>query len=329
MLSAFTEFGIAAFVLISAATFLTRFADTIAERTGLGRLLVGTLFLAGATSLPELTVDFNAIRIGEPDLAVGDLLGSSLFNLLILMGVSSVFRLPEEASSQSAQNAVAAVLSITLTSIVAFGLLVNLDASFLRGGLFSWFGFLCYLFGLRLLFLQGKRTASPQVEGAPQIQGRTLLGKAVTGYVACAMVILLAAPYLAEAADRLAVLTGLGHSFVGTTLVAASTSLPELAATTAAFRMRRTDLALGNIFGSNTFNICLVLPLDWYHAGNLLHDAADVHVISAVGVVLATSIATISVLYGPVQRRFVIAANGLVSLSVFAVLWLLYRSATP
>jgi cation:H+ antiporter len=333
MVEALTRFVAAAAVIIAAAALLTRFADAIAERTGLGRLLVGSLFLASATSLPEIAVDFNAIRIGEPDLALGDLLGSSLFNLLILMLASTVFSLPKDSSptsSASVQHAVAAVLSIMLTSIVAFGLLVNLEVSILRAGLFAWFGFACYLFGLRLLLLQGRRTAPATDERAPSAEGQSSLGKAITGYVACATVILLAAPYLTEAADSLAVVTGLGHSFVGTTVVAASTSLPELVATISAFLMRRADLALGNIFGSNTFNVSIILPLDWYHPGNLLRDAADMNAISAIGVILATSITAITLLYAPVQKRFVVMANGLVSLSVIAVLWLLYVSGrTP
>ena len=78
------QFIVCAGIIILAGTFLTRYADAIAEITKLGRLVVGSVLLAGATSLPELTVDISAVRLGLADLAVGDLLGSSLMNLLIL-----------------------------------------------------------------------------------------------------------------------------------------------------------------------------------------------------------------------------------------------------
>ena len=75
MLAAGVQFLVCATVIIVAGTFLTRFADAIAELTKLGRLVIGSVLLASATSLPELTVDISAIRMGMPDLAVGDLLG--------------------------------------------------------------------------------------------------------------------------------------------------------------------------------------------------------------------------------------------------------------
>jgi Sodium/calcium exchanger protein len=78
------QFVVSGILIMGAGTLLARFADKIPELTGLGRLLVGSVLLAGATSLPELTVDTSAVRLGLADLAVGDLLGSSLMNLMIL-----------------------------------------------------------------------------------------------------------------------------------------------------------------------------------------------------------------------------------------------------
>ena len=84
MSGAIVQFLLSAAVIVVAGAALTRYADAIAHLTGIGRLLAGSLFLAVATSLPELTVDISAVRIGTTDIAVGDLLGSSLFNFLIL-----------------------------------------------------------------------------------------------------------------------------------------------------------------------------------------------------------------------------------------------------
>jgi len=84
MIAPLLQFLVCAAVIIVAGTLLSKYGDWIAELTGLGRLLIGSILLAGATSLPELTVDISAVRLGAVDLAVGDLLGSSLMNLLIL-----------------------------------------------------------------------------------------------------------------------------------------------------------------------------------------------------------------------------------------------------
>ncbi len=85
MTAALVQFLLAAAVITAAGVWLARFADGIVESTGLGRLLTGSLFLAAATSMPEITVNFNAVSMHLPDITVGDLLGSSLLNLLILM----------------------------------------------------------------------------------------------------------------------------------------------------------------------------------------------------------------------------------------------------
>jgi cation:H+ antiporter len=120
------EFLISAAVIIIASGFLTRFADAIAEITRLGRLIIGSVLLAGATSLPELTVDISAIRQGMADLAVGDLLGSSLMNLLILAALDLSHRSRGRMlSRQAAAHALAGLVSTSLATLVAIGLLTS------------------------------------------------------------------------------------------------------------------------------------------------------------------------------------------------------------
>src|SRR5262245_61882836 len=124
MASAILQFAVSATVIIIAGTFLSRFADAIAERTGLGRLLIGSVLLAGVTSLPELAVDVSAVRAGIPNLALGDLMGSSLCNLLILAILDfSSHSQGKMLSRQSAGHALSGNVSAALIGVVAISLL--------------------------------------------------------------------------------------------------------------------------------------------------------------------------------------------------------------
>ena len=135
-----------------------------------------------------------------------------------------------------------------------------------------------YVFGVRLIYLDQRiaaRTAAEQGLPEHSVSESMTLTKAIAGFAVCALVIFIAGPFLAHSADDLARLSGLGGSFVGTTLVAFSTSLPELVATLAALRLGAHDLAIGNVFGSNAFNMILLAPLDMVHTkGPILAEVA-------------------------------------------------------
>ena len=321
MAGAAVLFLVSALTIIAAGSLLTRFADKLSEQTGLGRLLIGGILLAGATSMPEIIVDLNVLSIGQPDLAVGDLFGSSLFNLLILMAVSAYFPWGDTGFEQlSQQHSLAAALGIVLTSIIGLGLISNLEFALLGAGLFPWFALICYLLGMWLLFKdEGKTDVGQEPERSP----RKLL-RATGGFSACAAVILVAAPYIADSADELARVTGLGGSFIGATLVALSTSMPELVSTIAAFRMRCPDLAAGNVFGSNMYNMVMFLPLDWYYTGNLLRASSDINAMTAMGVIFCASVTVVTLIHPPSGKKALLAGNGLVALSILGVLFLLY-----
>src|SRR3989338_4207131 len=156
------QFILSALFIVVAGSFLTKFADNISEATGWGRMFVGGLLLAGATSLPELMVDLEAVQLDLPDLAVGDLLGSSLFNLLILavldFSFPSAFR-HTAFSPKFLHHSLAAVLTIILTAIVGIGIASRLEASFLGVSLFPWAVVIVYLYGLRLIFLEGNENS--------------------------------------------------------------------------------------------------------------------------------------------------------------------------
>jgi cation:H+ antiporter len=303
MTSAVVMFLLLAAIIVVAGSALTLCADAIAEITGWGRLLVGSLLLAGATSLPELTVDLSAIRLNLPNMAVGDLIGSSLMNLLILAVMDLSHRSRGKMLSRAAAaHALSGTLGIALTALVGVGILVAPHApqlSFWNVHITVWAIAIGYCLGVRVVFLD-QRIAAREVKesgAAEEAHPRGKLSKYVAGFAAAAAVIVFVGPRLAEAAGTIAELSGLGSSFVGTTFVALSTSLPELVASITAIRLGAFDLVIGNVFGSNAFNMLLFLPLDMAFPGSLFAAANPAHVISVLAVVTCTSVVIMGQLY--------------------------------
>lgn len=311
MIPALAQFVLAAAAIVFAGTFLTRAADTIAEQTCWGRLLVGGLFLAGATSLPELSVDVSAIRQGMPNLAVGDLMGSSLFNLLILAVLDLSHRSQRRMfSNTAAAHALSATMTSTLYVLAAMGILFGRQlGSWSLGGLGIGTAAIltAYLLGIRLVFYDQRAAviAIEEKQETPLRNGKALRRAALT-YLASAVAILIAAPFLSSVAGRIADLSGLGSTFFGTTAVALCTSLPEMVTSYAAVRMGAFDLALGNIFGSNSFNMLLLVPLDLVQPGPLLTIVSATHAFTALATVLITAVAVMGQLYHMERRRFLI-----------------------
>jgi cation:H+ antiporter len=325
--------GLAA-IVAAAGTILARSADRIAEATGLGRLLVGSVLLAAATSLPELTVDIAAVRAGMPDLATGDLFGSSLMNLLILAGIDLAQRSGHRMlSREAASHALSATLAIALTGLAGLAVLTAgrlPPVAFLGIGGWSWAILVAWLLGARMLFVDQRISARAAALAAAESGARpsskpALAGPAVA-FAAAAAVLVVAGPRLAGVADELARATGLGRTFVGTTLVALTTSLPELVASIAAVRIGAFDLAIGNTFGSNAFNMILFVPLDAFHPGPLFAAVNPAHAMTALAVIVATAAAVLGQLYQEERRMPILEPDAvLVVLVVVGALVMVYR----
>lgn len=324
MTASLIQFLVSAAVIIVAGAALTQFGDIISNRSRLSGLMVGSILIAGATSLPELAVDINAVRMGAPDLAVGDLMGSSLFNLLIL-GVLDLTRYSQGQmfSETSARHALAASTSIMLTAIAAIFIFLGPELegmTLARLGPGSIALLLAYVMGIRLVY-RGQRGSSEEPTDADKDSSipwlRTLgLKGAIVGFVVAAAFILAAAPFLAKAADDLAKHSGLGGTFFGTTFVALCTSLPEIVATFSAVRMKAFDLALGNIFGSNCFNMVLFVPLDLVHDGSLLSSVVRTHVYTGLCVIVVTTVVILGQLYRVEKKRPILEPDALLAITL-------------
>ena len=321
MLPSLIQFVVAATVIVLAGVALTQFGDVISHRTKLGGLLVGSILIAGATSLPELAIDISAVRMGSADLAVGDLVGSGLFNLMILAILDLTrYSHGRMLSTAAAAHALAACTSIALTAIVALFILLAPkigDVSVARMSPGSFVLLAAYALGVRMIF-HGQRTAGESQEGEVDAVASWAkkwgLKGAIIGYVAAAIVILAAAPFLAKAADELAERSGLGGTFFATTFVALCTSLPEIVTTLSAVRMKAFDLAVGNIFGSNCFNMLILVPLDVVQGGSLFSAVSSTHVYTAMCVILVTSVVILGQLYRVERKKPFLEPDALLAL---------------
>lgn len=330
MVAALLKFVVAGAVIVVAGSYLTRFADRIADLTGLGRTLAGVILLAVATSLPEATIGANAALIGAVDLTAGDVLGSSLMNLLIL-GILDLthYSRGKMLSYQAAAHALSGGAGMAMTALVLIFLLLRLEWS-----LFDWIGvetfvlLIAFAFCLRLLFLEqrvwARQDAGTEVQESED-HGSHGLGAVVLGYLVSGAAIFIAAPFLTASADLLAEESGIGGTFIGTTLVALSTSLPEAVTTLAAVRVGAFDMAIGNIFGSNVFNMVILAVVDVFQAGPLFAVLSPAHALTAAWVILISAVAVMGLLYRAEKRYWIFEPDAsLIILLVVVALVSLY-----
>lgn len=315
-------------LVVWAGAQLARAADRLAALTGIGRAWIGALLLAGATSLPELTIDVAAVRLGSADLAAGDIFGSSLANMLILAGLDLAYPRERLLQSASLDHALSACLAIALSAIAAILVFTGPELVFAGISPGAVVLAVAYLAGSRAVYRHVRRDQTASVrERAP----RGALGAVAWRFLFAAAVVLAAAPALAWSARGIAQASGLGATFVGTWLVGLVTSLPELVASLTAVRLRAFDLAVGNLFGSNAFNMLIFFALDVAEPGASIFARLDpAHVVSALFAIVLTSLGLASIVYRAERRFGMLEPDSLlVILAYLLALGVLYAQAVP
>lgn len=294
---AWITFLISGALLVAAGVRLARDGDAIAERTGLGGLWVGAILVSAATSLPEITTDVSAVRQGTPSLAVGDLFGSNMANLTILAVADLLTRHTRMLARVALNQLAVGSVGICLTSIAVLGILVP-GATLLGFGWATLAVGIAYVAGMR--HLHRNRPEPPfrrPEEVAAARPTRHEYHRALIGFAAASVVIVVAAPFLARSTALLADQLGISQGFAGLVLLAVTTSLPEAVVTAASVRAEAYDLAIGNLFGSNCFNMAALLLLDGADgSGSLLASVDRTLVVGALVGVLMTTLAMLGVL---------------------------------
>lgn len=319
MLTAWLHFLMATTVIVFAGYWLARYGDVIGEKTGLGGTWIGLVVVATVTSLPELVTGLSAVTIGDlPDIAAGDVFGSCVFNLLLIAVLDFLHRQSPMYREASSGHILAGAFSVMLIGLVVFSLLARDAAALPIGhiGIYTPAIIVLYFVAVRAVFVQEKnRPPSPTLDlRYPDIT----LQDAVIRYALAAGAVVLAGINLPFSAKELAVQMGWSDSFVGTLLVGAATSMPEAASTLAALRIGALDLAIGNLFGSNLFNI-LILAVDdiAYLKGPILSHVSEAHALSGISAVVMTGAAIAGVQFRPQKR--VLKFAGWVSLALVLI----------
>ena len=241
------KFLLCVVIILFAGTKLARYGDAIAEKTGLGRIWIGLVLIATITTMPELVTGVSsAALVGLPDLALGTLLGSCLFNLTILALLDVLHRPVPILSQVSLRHIASAGMGILLIAIAAGGILAGDRFSGLALG---WVGIssivivIVYLVGTWQMFLFERRHQLVSLQTA-LLQYEGVSTKAIyLKFALAAIAVIGAGVWLSLVGDEIAVTTGWGASFVGSLFLAITTSMPELAVAMAALRLGAVDMA--------------------------------------------------------------------------------------
>ncbi len=224
--------------------FLVRGASSIARRFGISPLVIGLTIVGFGTSAPELLVSVNAALAGQPAIAIGNVLGSNIANILLILGVSALIAPLIIPVRRLARDLAFMLLA---TGAIWVMLLDGMVSRF-EGGLL--------LVGLAVFLYMAFTSGSVEQEDDPL---ETSVAKAALMTVGGLVILVIGAHFLVESASTIARTFGISEAVIGLTIVAVGTSLPELATSVIAAYRRQTEIAVGNIVGSNIFNIFGIL----------------------------------------------------------------------
>ncbi len=278
---------------------LTKEVDELAETTGIGKGFLGVFLLGLITSLPELLSTSTAGIIGNFDLALGNIYGSNVFNLSMLIWADVFYRdnksLGFNLSQQTLVTGLSAIFLISLLSIGLIGFSHSVTFYIFGIPLVDWLILISYIIIARQMWGDEKNSAGSIISPKPS---------QIIRIVFLSMVIVVAGIAISFVCDAIARIKvaglPLGGTFVGGLLLGMATSLPELSVSISSVRLGSVDMAVGNVFGSNMFNVIIVFFADIFANGSILNSNLT-HLVSYATIVLMTSLFVIFSMFR--QRR--------------------------
>ena len=241
-------------MLIKGADWFVDGASAIADRLGIPPLIVGLTIVAMGTSAPEAAISISAALKGSADIAVGNVLGSNILNILVILGLTAIIT-PLAVQRSTRRYEIPFVLAIS-AGMALLGL-PDGSLNFLDGMILIAL-FIAYLV---YLFYMAKHSPEEPEEESAEESVQMPIGQIALSVVVGVALIVLGSDITVDAATVLAQMFGLSERFIGLTVVALGTSLPEMVTSITAGLKGKADIAVGNIVGSNIFNILFVLSI--------------------------------------------------------------------
>ena len=239
-------------LLVKGADWFVDGAASIAAKLGIPQLVIGLTIVALGTSAPEAAVSLTAAFHGNADITIGNVVGSNILNILIILGLAAVI-CPMKVARLTAFVDIPVTIVITLLLLLLGydGTVSRLDAGIL---LLFFIAYLSYLFAMtkKGLIVGESEEEGAKIQSVPKALLFTVVGLAL---------IIVGSNFAVDAASAIATMLGLSERFIGLTIVALGTSLPELFTSVTAAIKKNPDMAIGNIVGSNIFNILFIVGL--------------------------------------------------------------------
>ncbi len=307
--------------LIKGADVMVNGASSIAKRLNVSDLVVGLTVVSFGTSAPELIINVLSSIQGSSDIAIGNIFGSNIANILLILGISAIIHaLPIH------RNTVLSEIPFSLTATLLVGYLANaalfqegtgLEISRYDGGvlLFFFFLFMAYIFKV------SKESGGESDDNSDGIE-ELPLWKAITFVVVGMLALFLGGKWVVDGAIDIAKIFGLSESLIGLTVVAVGTSLPELVTSAVAAFKRNTDIAVGNVVGSNIFNLLWILGI------SSLINPLPFDLISNEDIMMIIFASTLLIIAMAVGKKYTIQRwNGILFLIIYVAytIFLVYR----
>lgn len=319
---------IAGFVLlIVGADIFVEGSSAIAKRFKIPTIIIGLTIVAFGTSMPEASVSISAALSGNNDIAISNVIGSNIFNLLVVLGASALI-CPVRAHSSAIRKEIpfSILVTVALGAVLAFGIHFDDEADVLMGmDIFKHATFTIGIAGGAILLVFLALYMYWQISGALKARKKGKIvdepedeNKKIPSGMAVEMVILgivgiiMGGDIVVESASAIAENFGMSQTLIGLTIVAVGTSLPELVTSMVASKKGESDLALGNVIGSNVFNIVFILGA----SAVLSPMTVDMLAIYDTFVLLFVSVLTL--IFAKTNKRFS-RAEGAVMLAIYAI----------
>ncbi len=301
--------------LIKGADIFVDGASSTAQNFKVPKMLIGLTIVAFGTSAPELAVSMSALASGSSDMVLGNVIGSNILNILLILGIAALIK-PIAVKDNTVRKELPLVLLISTLLVVLFLDTVFAGASTNQitrsDGIVIILFFSVFLYYLLALAKQKKEPKSTEEE--PKFK----LGKSLLFVLIGLTAIVIGSDLVVDNASSIASALGISERIIALTVIAFGTSLPELVTTVVSAKKGEQDLLVGNIIGSNIFNICLVLGIPVVIFGGIAESSFQM-----LDLVMLIVSAALLFIFSKTSKQKISRPEGAIMLAVFAVYYTL------